>query len=401
MAGAASGWDGAGLYFHVPFCAHVCPYCDFAVQTGGTSRRSQYVDHLLKELALPCSWRHDVAIDTVYFGGGTPSQLEPDALNKILAAARLHLPVLSDSWTFLEANPEDISPRILEDWRQLGVRTLSLGVQAFDDESLRFLGRHHDRQQALRSIREAKAAGFDTVSVDLIYGLPGDHLDRWRANLDDALAAEPDHLSCYQLTIHEGTAFGRRLLGGQLAELPDPRQAEMFVFTHSFLREHGWMPYEVSNFARSAEHRSRHNQKYWRRLPYLGLGPSAHSFRGNERWWNERKLARYEERIDRGERPIAGLETIGVREAALEEVMLGLRTSDGIDLVSLGARLGVDLHSLNADLLARLATEKLVHDRSDRMTLTDQGLAMADTIVAQLVLNREPSAPLGEGPRRP
>lgn len=382
----------AGLYLHIPFCSAICPYCDFAVLTGGREARSRFAASLIAEAGL---WREDAAafgpLDTLYFGGGTPTALEPDDLGRILEAVRAALPVRDDAWTFFEANPEDVTPESLRAWRGLGVRTLSLGVQSFDARALTFLGRRHGPEQARRSVLLAREAGFDTVSLDLIYGLPGETADGWRRTLEDAVRLAPDHLSCYQLTIHEGTPFGFRKERGRLAELPEPDQAERFLFTHAFLRDAGYPGYEVSNFARSPEHRSRHNQKYWYHTPYLGLGPSAHSFayvaddisRKPKRWWNERKLGPYEARVAAGERPVAGGEDLTPEDMALEALMLGLRTADGIALGRYRERYGVDLEARNPGLIARLADEGLLavltgEDRWLRPTLA--GWAVADSL---------------------
>ncbi|HYG65514.1 MAG TPA: radical SAM family heme chaperone HemW [Thermoanaerobaculia bacterium] len=368
----------------MPFCSRICPYCDFAVLMGGRERREGFVRRLIEEIRL---WREEwtaaAPFDTIYFGGGTPSILEPDQLALILDAARGLLPVADDAWIFLEANPEDVNPESLRAWRALGVRTLSLGVQSFDAETLRFLGRRHGPEQARRSVEAALAAGFDTVSVDLIYGSPGEEPGSWRRSLEEAVVLGPDHLSCYQLTIHEGTPFGFRLERGKLAETPETAQAELFLFTHSFLGDHGFPGYEVSNFARSPEHRSRHNRKYWDHTPYLGLGPSAHSFAAGpapRRWWNERKLGPYEMKVDLGEQPLAGAEELGPLDLALEALMLGLRTAGGIDLTRFRERYGVDLLERNRPLLEQLAGENLARLEEGALRPTLAGFAIADSL---------------------
>lgn len=379
-----------GLYLHIPFCSAICPYCDFAVLTGGRQRRARFVDHLLSEIDL---WKADASafpgIDTIYFGGGTPSALEPGDLARILESARRSLSVRDDAWVFFEANPEDVTPESVRAWRDLGVRFLSLGIQSLDGDALRFLGRRHTPEEARRSVELARTAGFETVSIDLIYGLPGQSLEDWRRGLEEAVALEPDHLSCYQLTIHEGTPFGFRLARGKMTELPEEAQGEFFLFTHQFLRDAGIPGYEVSNFARSPEHRSRHNQKYWHHVPYLGLGPSAHSFSGNRRWWNERKINPYETRIEAGERPVAGSEELAQRDLALETVMLGLRTVDGIDLPRLHKRYGVDLLKRNEPLVERLVREGLLRAEDGRLTPSLAGLAVTDSLARAFDLGEE------------
>jgi oxygen-independent coproporphyrinogen-3 oxidase len=224
-------------------------------------------------------------------------------------------------------------------------------------------------------------------AADLIYGLPGETAGDWRRTLEQAVALEPDHLSCYQLTIHEGTPFGFRQERGQLAELPEPDQAERFLFTHTFLAGAGIPGYEVSNFARSPEHRSRHNQKYWYHVPYLGLGPSAHSFSGLQapggprRWWNRRKLRPYEAAVAAGEPPIEGSETLTAGDLALEALLLGLRTCDGIALERFRHLYGVDLTAAgttNAVAVERLAEDGLLIPRDGRLVPTLRGLSVAD-----------------------
>jgi oxygen-independent coproporphyrinogen III oxidase len=370
-----------GLYLHIPFCSAICPYCDFAVLTGGPEQRRWFAGHLISEIAL---WAPDrsafAGIDTIYFGGGTPSALAPEDIARILAAARENLSIQDGAWISFEANPEDVNPESVRAWRDLGVRFLSLGIQSFDADALRFLGRRHTAEEACRSVETARAAGFETISIDLIYGLPGQPFEIWRRTLEQAVALQPDHISCYQLTFHEGTPFGFRLAKGQMSELPEDAQGDIFLFTHEFLRDHGYPAYEVSNFARSAEHRSRHNQKYWHHVPYLGLGPSAHSFSGTRRWWNERKLGPYEKRLEAGERPFEGSEELTRGDLALEALMLGLRTADGIDLGDFMTRFGVDLRKRNEPLLVRLVGSHLLMESESRLQPTLAGLAVIDGI---------------------
>lgn len=370
-----------GLYIHVPFCSKICPYCDFAVLTGGREARARFVEHLLAEIALWAPERSAFdPIDTIYFGGGTPSALEPEEIARILAAAREHLSVAGDARVFFEANPEDVTPGSVRAWRELGVRFLSLGIQSFDEEALRFLGRRHTAEEAQGSVELARGAGFDTVSIDLIYGLPDQPFDVWQRTLEAAAALRPDHLSCYQLTIHEGTPFGFRLERGKLAELPEHAQADLFTFTHTFLRDAGWPGYEVSNFARSPEHRSRHNRKYWDHTPYLGLGPSAHSFSGSRRWWNEKRLGAWEGKVAAGDRGLAGSEELTAEDLALEALMLGLRTAEGIDLSRFRERYGVDLMKRNEPLVERLAVEGLLSVEDGILVPSLAGFAVTDSL---------------------
>ena len=374
----------AGLYVHIPFCSAVCPYCDFAVQTGTKVQRAALVSLVRAEAALWNTWERP--FDTVYLGGGTPSLLDAGQLDEVLAAVWTGLPVRSDARLFLEANPEDVTPERVGEWRSLGVSFLSLGVQSFHDGELRALGRRHDGRSARRAVEACLEGGFDTISVDLMFGLPGQDLAAWSENLDILLALGPDHVSCYQLTIHEGTAYGRRRARGRLTELPESVQADLFTYTHARLADAGRAAYEVSNFARTPRHRSRHNLKYWRHVPYLGLGPSAHSFDGTRRWWNDRALNDYARRIARGERAIEAGESLDGEALALEALMLGLRTVEGIDLADYRLRYGVDLPGLNRRLIATLAEEGLVRCDSSALCPTRRGLAVADGLAAQFRL---------------
>lgn len=383
-----------GLYLHVPFCSRICPYCDFAVQVGGAERRQLYERSLLREIEL---WRDDPEIadwriDTIYWGGGTPSLLAPASLSRIFDALRNALPVEPDAWVLFEANPEDVTDESLRVWRELGVRTLSLGVQSFDAANLRFLGRQHDPEQARESVRRARAAGFDTVSLDLIYGLPDQTPEGLERDLESAVALAPDHLSCYQLTVHEGTWFGQLAERGELTELSDPRQAELFDRVHRVLPDEGYPAYEVSSFARAPEHRSKHNPKYWRHVPYLGLGPSAHSFSGlhgkpgspdGRRWWNERTLTRWAERIEQGKRPIAGSEDLGPEDLALEALALALRTPEGLEIAAFRKRYGRD-PMRDPSVGERLVKQGYLELRDGWMRPTRAGLAVADGLAGLL-----------------
>ena len=378
----------AGLYVHVPFCEALCPYCDFAVNVATAERRSRYVDLLLAEIALRGT--PAARFDTLYFGGGTPSLLSASDLQRIRGA-------LSDGgWLhpgcrlFLEANPEDVSQASLAGLREAGISTLSLGVQSLDPETLRLLGRGHGRDGAARAVALAREAGFETVSVDLIYGVPGQSLAGLGKDLEDVVALGPDHLSCYQLTVHERTLFGRRKAEGGLRELPEEAQAGFFRLTHEVLAGAGYEAYEVSNFARAPEHRSRHNQKYWTHAPYLGLGPSAHSFDGRRRMWNERSFFEWERRLRRSEIPEAGREELHEENLLLEILMLRLRTPFGVDLEELRTRFRVDLLDLNRALIERSVADGLLVREGGCIRPTLDGLAVADGLAGAFRISGSP-----------
>lgn len=362
-----------GLYVHVPFCSAICPYCDFAVVTDDGDRRKRYVERLLRELEA----RTELSgFDTLYFGGGTPSLLASDDLFQICERASL----TEDARVFLEANPEDVNETSLARWRELGVSTLSLGLQSFDDDVLSFLGRRHTGADSHTAMEAAHEVGFETLSIDLIFGLPDQSLRAWQETLRSALAHEPDHISCYQLTIHDETLFGRHKREGKLEEAGDDLQAELFLETHRALAEAGYAGYEVSSFARGGKHRSQQNEKYWNHTPYLGIGPSAHSFDGRTRSWNTRSLFSWQRQIDSGARAIAGEETLDDDALLLETIMLRLRTADGLDFDDVSERFHVDLLQCNRELVDRLCDEKLVELSGRCLRPTVQGLAVADSL---------------------
>ena len=401
-----------GLYVHVPFCSAICPYCDFAVRVGDAADGASFVDSVLHEaqgLVSGLALGHHPAaadavasllagdagpFDTIYFGGGTPSVLAEAELYRLVEGLRERLPIAEDASLFFEANPEDVTAETVELWRDLGVSMLSLGVQSFDEAALRCLGRRHDGDDARRAVELCLAAGLDTVSVDLIYGLPGQTADAWRRDLDLAIELGPQHLSCYELEIHPRTVFGRRHARGDLTELSEDDQADLFVLTHRHLAKHGFEGYEVSNFARAPEHRSEHNAKYWHHVPYLGLGPSAHSYAWNDgggiRWWNERHVKRWARRLREGRCGIEDSERLSASDLAFESVMLRLRTVDGVDLDDVERLSSIDLAATGAKqfdswVVAGLAT---FDGKSLRPTL--QGMAVADRLAADLRLEPRP-----------
>jgi len=373
---------GAGLYLHVPFCNRICPYCDYAALIAGEQRRQSFLSAVRAEIEL----YHDLPLvfDTVYLGGGTPSLLQPLQLEELLRACIGQLRVDANAEVFVEANPEDVNDDLVAALHGLGVTSLSLGVQSFDPDALNLLGRSHTPALARRALERALTAGFTTVSCDLIYGYPGHTPEDWRRQLEEVVELRPHHLSCYQLTVHTGTVFGKHRDRGELRELGDDRQADLLLLTHELLTDLGYLGYEVSNFALAAEHRSAHNRKYWEHVPYLGLGPSAHSFWQRRRWWNQPKLRLWQAALARGELPLLGEETLSVGELAFEAVMLGLRTAAGVDLGRISSEYGIDLVPANAALIDQLQEQRLVNLRGGRLVPSLRGMALADSLACMV-----------------
>lgn len=388
-----SPFSGPALYIHVPFCSRVCPYCDFAVQTGGPKKRLSFERSLLREIhAGGTSFSSDVhgaPFDTIYLGGGTPSSLSAETLESILATVRDVFPVATGAEITLEANPEDVSDESLVAWRHLGVTRLSIGVQSFDSAALEVLGRSHTPEQGRAAVERSIAAGFEAVSLDLIFAVPGQSNESWRLCLQQAVDLRPHHISCYELTIHPRTRFYRARQRGEFAEVVNSEKEDQFFSTHRFLGDAGYPAYEVSNFARGPEFRSRHNAKYWDHAPYLGLGPSAHSFDGtSRRWWNERRLIDWLSALESEGAAIADAATadeeiLTPAQLVLEALALGLRTVTGVDLEALECRYGIDLMGGNAPLIEGFASRGWLQSGDGPVLVpTLEGMAVADTLAA-------------------
>ncbi len=326
---------GNGIYIHVPFCLKRCRYCDFF-----STVRLDLVDPFIEACKAEAGMvlEPSCEVDSIYFGGGTPSLISPRRVGELLDTVSGLIDLAGDCEITIEANPGTVDEAKLREYRLAGVNRINLGVQSFDDGILDFLGRIHSGRQARRAIESARRAGFDNLGLDLIYGLAGQTAALWEQDLLQAVAAVPEHISCYMLTVEGETEFSALERRGKAVRLDDRKVAELFVFTVSFLEDRGWMHYEVSNFARQVDNTSssfvsRHNSKYWSYQPYLGLGPSAHSFDGEkQRSWNCSSLDKYLEATGRGCLPRSGREVLTAQQQLLERIYLGLRTAAGLDL---------------------------------------------------------------------
>jgi oxygen-independent coproporphyrinogen-3 oxidase len=369
------------LYVHVPFCRLVCAYCDFVTVGGRAADIPRYVDALIAELELrPASG----TLETMYFGGGTPSLLPAPAIERLVAVAHAQWAASPGEIT-LEANP---SARETPDWsglRAAGVNRISLGIQSLRDSELRALARGHSAAEAVAAICAAREAGFDNVSIDLIYGIPGQSVDDWRAGLEAALALEPDHLSLYGLqlamTPDEWAAPPRpgaiRWRGRMVARQDDDIAASQYELAEAVLADAGFRHYELSSWARPG-FESRHNAAYWLRRPYTGIGAGAHSFDGASRWWNERDLDRYLASVEAGELPVAGRETLDEPTRAFEAVALGLRQIAGLDRVGFRLEFGTDPVERYADAMATGQASALIEIDARRVRLTSSGRLLAN-----------------------
>jgi oxygen-independent coproporphyrinogen-3 oxidase len=320
------------LYLHVPFCARRCSYCDFAIAVRREVPSARYADAVLTEwagLQADAAWSLSGEIQTIYFGGGTPSLLEPVELRRILERIRRDRPVASGAEVTLEANPDDVTAPRAEAWRSMGINRVSLGVQTFAPAVLTWMHRTHRAEQVPCAVAALRAAGITDLSLDLIFALPAAQERDWGEDLNAALALEPSHLSLYGLTVEAHTPLGRWVERGTTLAGSEDRYAEEFLMADARLVGAGFEHYEVSNYGRPG-HRARHNSAYWSRAPFLGLGPSAHSGWARTRRWNLRERSAWEQAIGAGASPVAGQEELDDEALQLERLYLGLRTTDGV-----------------------------------------------------------------------
>lgn len=365
-----------GLYIHIPFCRTKCPYCDFYSVTS-LSLIPAWLEAVQQEVLL----YQDTfpPFDSLYLGGGTPSLLPDGDLATLMDSLRFHFRFAPDPEITLEANPDDLSPARLARLQDLGVNRLSLGVQSFVEPELSFLGRRHTARQTEQALEWVRAAEFDNLGLDLMYALPGQSQAAWTQTLKKALKYRPEHLSCYQLTLEPDTQMCARAAARQITPLTEEEERALFLLTSRFLEERGYIHYEVSNFARGEEYFSRHNRKYWHHVPYLGLGPAAHSFAAGRRWWNHRSLSQYCQALADGRPPVAGSENLTPEQLQLESLYLGFRTREGVALDALRH------HPRWATVLTGLQKPGLVRLINGRARATRQGLAVADRLALGFV----------------
>jgi oxygen-independent coproporphyrinogen-3 oxidase len=368
----------------VPFCETKCSYCDFYSLPGGRKGREpeEYLDALDRELAAraPAGF----APETVFVGGGTPTVLSAAELRRLgaILRARCDLSRVRE-WT-VEANPGTLEAAKIDALLSSGVDRVSMGVQSFDDRILKSVGRIHDAATARAAVRDLRAAGVPRISVDLLFAVPGQGAETFARDLDEAVALGTGHLSCYALLYEEGTTMLAREKRGLVRREPEELEREMLLGARRRLGEAGFRPYEISNFARPGQE-CLHNQVYWRNGPYLGIGVSAASYLGGERSSNVRDLKAYLDRVGRGGDAAAERERLDPRGVLGETVMLGLRLDEGIGLDDLRARTGLDARALFGPLLARLAAAGLVALDGDRFRLTEDGIPLADAVIAEFL----------------
>src|SRR5215470_7092532 len=376
----------AGIYIHIPFCATRCHYCNFA--TGGyeSDLARRYTAAVRDEIGrADIPTKHAMRrVDTIYFGGGTPTTLTVGQISSLIEACRLRLDVESNSEITAEANPGSVSQNYLGELRKLGVNRLSFGVQSFDDGELRMIGRTHSAEEAREAVRNARAAGFANVSIDLIAGLPEQRMGTWRRNLEEAFALEPDHLSVYLLELYKDAPLLHRINRGELRAIDDELTVEMYFALKDEAERHGFEHYEISNWARPG-FESRHNLKYWTGAPYRAFGVSAAGYDGRARWSNTRNIHEYLAKIESGRSPIADRVELDDDDRQSENLFLRLRLKDGVDLDEHLRRFGVDALERYHDEIERLREAGLVELGENRLKISRAGAVLANEVFAAFV----------------
>jgi len=368
-----------GLYIHIPFCTAKCPYCHFVSITGAESLTESYSRAVSAELRFCQRGPFTEATGTIYIGGGTPSIVPADKIREMLK----DVDVSSASEFTVEANPESIDSRWLDGMLETGADRISIGVQAFDDTILGNLGRRHTARQAVSAIELARRVGFRSVSIDLMFGVPGQTLDHWRRTLEQSCGMSPDHISGYSLGIEEDTPYFRRFENSDL-DIPDQEEtADMYVLMREKLEAESFFRYEISNFAQR-DHECRHNIGYWNFTPYLGLGASAHSYDGIVRSWNESDPVRYTDSWTEGDGITRECEMIDERTRVLETVMLSLRTSSGLSVRDLPG-VSEERKTAIAEKIEVLTDAGFLSvSGGNSVVLTDKGAVLADEIIAEI-----------------
>lgn len=373
-----------GIYIHIPFCQAICNYCNFNRGLHDDSLRRRYVQAVIADIRSFAD--PEISADTIFFGGGTPSLLEPAEMAAIIGACRDSFSLSDDAEITMEANPESSSASKLEGFRSAGANRLSFGVQSFHDEELRRLGRLHSSQTARDAVRAARAAGFDNLSLDLMMWLPGQSTADWLSNVDALIALEPDHASLYLLEIYPNAPLRDEMARAGWSVAPDDDAAEMYVAGLERLDRAGFEQYEISNVARPASRRARHNLKYWQEGEWLAFGCGAHAtFRG-ERWRSVSSTTDYIDRIASGQDVRVERRRLSDIERREEAMFMGLRLSEGLDLELMRQRHGIDIWAqYGPDLTPYVSAGWLLHDPGRRLALTRNGMLLANDVMSVFI----------------
>ena len=372
----------AGIYIHIPFCKQRCRYCAFYSSTL-YNIKEEYTDAVCKELAMRMDYAGSNTIETIYFGGGTPSTLPIALIRKICDAIYANYTVSHNAEVTIECNPDDLTPEFLEELKALPINRISMGIQSFDNTQLKRLGRRHDADKARQAVANARAAGYDNISIDLMFALPGSTSDSWHNDLENAIALQPDHLSAYNLMYEEGTPLYRALERGEFTELSEEENVEQFRMLIEKMKQAGYSHYEISNFAMPGKE-SRHNSSYWNDTPYIGCGAAAHSYNGTSREWNIADTKEYIKGIENGKRNYE-IEHLTEEERYNDAILTRLRTADGLPLSWMKQRFSDKLY----DYMLRSAKKQIEYgnlkERNGALSLTEKGIFISDAVIRELI----------------
>lgn len=372
----------SGIYIHIPFCKQACHYCDFHFSTN-MKYKDDIVAALCEELRLRSSEYHKTTVETIYFGGGTPSVLELHQINQIIDAVYKHYNIANNPEITLEANPDDLTLEKLEQLHLSHINRLSIGIQSFFEEDLKLMNRAHNAQEALSSITQAQQY-FDNISIDLIYGIPGMTIERWRSNINKAIDLKIPHISSYALTVEENTALKSFIEKGLIKPLDDELAQEHFHILLDAMQLHGYSNYEFSNFGKEG-YFSRNNTAYWTGKSYIGIGPSAHSFNGTQRGWNINNNVKYLKSIQSGKLPIE-IESLTTVDRYNEYIMTGLRTIYGVSLEQVENQYGAQFKTYLLEQATGYLKDHLLYIDGDSLQVTRKGKFLSDGIASHLFM---------------
>lgn len=372
----------AGLYIHIPFCKQRCNYCAFYSSTL-YNMREEYVAALTKELLLRKDYAHGKAIETIYFGGGTPSTLSIEQLQRICSTIYSAYPVANSPEVTIECNPDDLTPEFLEALRPLPFNRISMGVQSFNDAQLRRLGRRHTAEGARTAVGNARKAGYTNINIDLMFALPGSTPQQWQEDLDSAIALRPQHLSAYNLMYEEGTPLYRALCNGNITELSEEENLEQFRMLIESMKKAGYRHYEISNFALPG-YESRHNSSYWNDTPYIGCGAAAHSYNGTEREWNIADIKEYIKGIESGNRKFE-IEHLSEEERYNDTILTRLRTAEGLPLEWMREKFSEKLNSYMLRTIEKEIALGNLQENNGQVSLTEKGIFISDAVIRELI----------------
>lgn len=366
----------AGIYIHIPFCRQACHYCDFHFSTN-LKTQSEMINTIAKEIDDRKTYLNE-RIQTIYLGGGTPSLLSADQIRLLMDTIHDQFEVVNTAEITLEANPEDLTLSKAKDLFDLGVNRLSIGIQTFDEKKLIWMNRAHSSKEAIHAFENARSAGFQNISLDLIYAIPDHQKEQWEADLAAITDLQPEHISLYGLTVENQTVFGKWEQQNKLVQVPDDEAANQYLFAIEYLKNRGFRQYEVSNFGKEDFH-SRHNNAYWSGLPYLGVGPGAHSYNGKSRRFNVRSNPKYLKAVQKGT-SYYETEVLSKTQRINEQILTQLRTARGLNLESLNSAMGVELMKLHSDFIQDIIAQGLVEINGGFLSLSPKGFLVADEI---------------------